>query len=268
MISIRTIRTSVATVAMLLAPFLARADVKLPSVFGDHMVLQRGQTIPVWGWADAGEKVSVTLGSETQTTVADENGKWRVSFKPLDASASPIEMKVEGKNARTIGDILVGDVWLCSGQSNMEWPVRNSKASTQEIADADYPQIRLLHVRRAAVEKPADDVSAEWGVCSPQVVPNFSAVGYFFGRKLHQDLKVPIGLIESNWGGTPAESWTDRATLENEPELANVLSDYRKVLADYPDAKEKHEAEMKNWRATTQALEKGAKAPAPPRARQ
>jgi sialate O-acetylesterase len=245
-----------------LAP--ARAEVRLANTFGDHMVLQRGQKIPVWGTAEAGEKVTVILANQTRVTEAAENGKWRVLLDPIQ-SDEPLEMRVEGKNALTISDILVGDVWVCSGQSNMGFTVKQSRDAEKEIAGADHPQIRILHVNRIASEKPLEDVDAKWMVCSPATIGNFSAVGYFFGRHLNDTLHVPIGLIESAWGGTPAESWTDRATLESKPALAGILQDYRKLLAEYPEAKQKYDQEMTSWRATTRAAAPGGRPPPAPR---
>jgi sialate O-acetylesterase len=224
------------------------ADVKLPAIFGSHMVLQRGIKLPVWGWADAGEKVTVKIASQEKSATADEKGVWRVTLDPIESNA-PIEMSIAGKNTVTLSDILIGDVWLCSGQSNMEWPTVAAKDGPDEVAKADHPTIRLFHVDHAAFELPQQDVKGKWELCSPKSVPQFSAVGYFFGRELNQKLNVPIGLIESSWGGTPAESWTPRQSLKDAPpKLGHILATYEKNVADYPEAKKKWEAAMQEWK--------------------
>src|SRR5205809_970420 len=254
----RPLITIAITLCGIIAP--AGADVKLPAVFGNHMVLQRGQKIPVWGTADPGERVTVAIGADSQQVSADEQGKWRALLPAMEAGAA-VEMRVEGKNSLSISDVLIGDVWICSGQSNMGFTVRQSNDAEQEIADANHPQIRILHVNRVASEKPVDDVDATWKACSPETIGNFTAVGYFFGRHLNQKLNVPVGLVESAWGGTPAEAWTDRKTLESEPALANILDEYQKALADYAQAKPKWVAATQQWRATTRAATQGVKLP-------
>jgi sialate O-acetylesterase len=147
----------------------ASADVKLPAIFGSHMVLQRGIKLPVWGWADAGEKVSVKVASQEKTATADEKGAWRVMLDPIESSA-PIEMTIAGKNTIALSDILVGDVWICSGQSNMEFATVAANDGAEEVAKADYPTIRLFHVEHAAFEQPQQDVKGRWQVCSPKSV--------------------------------------------------------------------------------------------------
>lgn len=193
---------------------LAPAEVRLPALFSDHMVLQRERPCPVWGWADPGETVTVTVkmskpdqADATVSTVADEAGQWRVTL-PAMAAGGPLTLTVEGGNRLELSDVLVGEVWLCSGQSNMEWRTVASVDGNAEVAAADHPQIRLFKVPYKMSGTPFDDVESAWEVCSPETVGPFSAVGYFFGRDLQKELQVPVGLISSHWGGTGIDPWT------------------------------------------------------------
>lgn len=208
-----------AWIALLVASLLtgiASAEVTLPPVFSDHAVLQRGVKLPVWGQAAPGEKVTVTLAGQTAEAVADEAGKWQVTFEPLEA-VGPHEMTVIGVDGQpiTLTNLLAGEVWILSGQSNMEWPVAASNNAEAETAAASYPQIRLLTVSKATASAPTSTMTGTWQVCTPQTVAGFSAVGYFMGRELHQELGVPIGLIDSSWGGTPIEPWMPASALES-----------------------------------------------------
>lgn len=190
------------------APAL-HADVKLPQIFADHMVLQRDRELAVWGWADAGEEVTVSVAGQTASTTANDTGKWSLKLKPLKAG-DPVSLTVKGKNEIVLNDVLVGDVWICSGQSNMEWPVAASDNPQEEIAAANHPNIRLFHIKKTPKAVPSEELVLEssWQACTPESIPRFSAVGYFFGRKLNQELGVPIGLINTSWGGTRIEPWT------------------------------------------------------------
>jgi sialate O-acetylesterase len=193
------------------------AQVTLPKVIGNHMVLQRNEQVKIWGWADKGERVTVSMAGQSVRTKADKGGKWEVSLEPMKAGG-PYDMQIQGKNLITLEDILVGDVWVCSGQSNMEWPVYNSNNAEEEIPNASYPEIRLFDVPHNVQLMPVDDLpSGEWTRCTPETIYNFSAVGYFFGRYLHLELGVPIGLISSNWGGTNVETWTSREMSVTDP---------------------------------------------------
>ncbi|BCM94415.1 hypothetical protein IAD21_06322 [Abditibacteriota bacterium] len=193
---------------------VARADVQLYSLFTDNMVLQRDKPVPVWGMAKAGEHVAVKVGKQTQRTVAGASGEWTVTLKPMSTMAS-VPFEVDGDNKIVLQNVAVGDVYICSGQSNMEFNVQGVINSANEIAAANYPNIRLLTVPRAVEGTPQRSFvgPVNWSVCSPQTVPGFSAVGYFFGRELNQKTGIPIGLINSNWGGTIAQAWTSRDTL-------------------------------------------------------
>ena len=196
-------------IAILNTPVL-RADVKLPSVLNSHMVLQRDMPIPVWGWADAGENVTVSIGDASASATADADGKWKVSLPAMKADGNTHAMTVAGKNTVTLDDILIGEVWVGSGQSNMEWSLANTHGAAEAIAAAKHANIRLFHVKKVQKPEPADDVevTAQWAACTPESVPAFSGVLYYFGRKVHEEIDVPVGLINSSWGGSPIEPWT------------------------------------------------------------
>lgn len=212
----------VVVVWVVLAIGSAQADVAVSGLFSDHMVLQRDIRLPVWGTASAGEQVAVTLGNRQASTVADAAGQWQVRLESLPAGG-PLEMTIKGNNTLVIKDVLVGEVWVCSGQSNMAFTVSKADNGPQEVAKADQPRIRLLAVPRKPAEQVQTTIDAKWQVCSPETVGTFSAVGYFFGRELERKLNVPIGLIDSSWGGTPAEVWTPRSVLEVHPDLKSIL---------------------------------------------
>ncbi len=200
-----------------------RADVELPSIFGDSMVLQSELPLPVWGWADPGEEVTVSIASQTKKAVADQSGRWQVKLDPLKTNAEGQALTVSGKNTIALNDVLVGEVWICSGQSNMEWSVSRSLNADKEIEAADHPQIRLFNVPgHITAPLPQDKCPGNWQVCGPDSVRGFTAVGYFFGRRLQNELKVPIGLVGSNWGGTRIEPWTTPAGFQSVPELKEI----------------------------------------------
>jgi sialate O-acetylesterase len=200
----------------------AAAQVTLPKFMTDHMVLQRGVPIQLWGWAAPGEKVKVALEADSADATADALGRWSVQL-PARAAGGPYSVRVSGTNTIELNDILIGDLWFASGQSNMEIPLKGFPNSAV-IKDAEQ-QIRLLRIRKATSEYPVDDLKekAAWKVCSPSTADDFSAVAYFFGREIHEREKVPIGLIDSTWGGTPAEAWTSLDALSHSPALAPVM---------------------------------------------
>lgn len=216
-------------------PQNARADVRLPRVFGSHMVLQRDKPIIIWGWANPGETVTVQLGAESKSAQADARGEWKVAL-PAMAAGGPYTLAVSGSSTVKYDDVMVGEVWLCSGQSNMEFGMGMVTNSAEEIAAADHPGIRLLLVQRDWEAQPQNDINATWKVCTPQTVTEggwngFSAVAYFFGRELNQKLNVPVGLIESDWGGTRIESWTPPEGFATVPALKD---EYQRVEAGDP----------------------------------
>ncbi|MBN2021798.1 MAG: sialate O-acetylesterase [Pirellulales bacterium] len=220
----------VAVLAGLAAP--ATAEIKLPAVLGDNMVLQRDVPVPIWGWAEPGEDITVQFAGQTAKTKAGEDGRWQVKLEPL-AVGEPAELIITGSASgkRTLTNVLVGEVWVCSGQSNMEMSLRAVANGEAEVAEAKHPRIRLFMVENVVADKPASDCKGTWAECAPATVGNFSAVGYFFGRDLLTKLDVPVGLIDSTWGGTPAESWTSREALEAKPALAPLLKRWDDAVA-------------------------------------
>jgi sialate O-acetylesterase len=211
--------------ALLLSAGWARADVRLPKIFGDHMVLQQKTDAAVWGWAEADEEVTVSLGEAKVTAKAGADGKWQVKLA-TPAAGGPHELVVKGKNEIRLTDVLVGEVWIASGQSNMEWTIKASTNAAEEIKNANHPSIRMIKVGRNPSDKPLEDfefvpngsTTSGWAVCTPETAPSFSAVGFFFARKLSTELGVPVGVVSSNWGGTIAEAWTSHETLAADTE--------------------------------------------------
>ena len=197
------LRRSVACLSLLAAAASLHGAVSLSAVFGSHMVLQRDQPIPVWGRATPGEAVTITLDADHVRVVAGQDGRWRTDL-PARSSGGPLVLTVEGQNRLRFEDVLIGDVWLVSGQSNMALRVEQARDAKSEIAAANFPSIRLLNVGRAIAAEDQFTFKGAWAPCSPSTVAEFSAVGYFMGRQLHQNLGVPVGLIHSSCGGTAA----------------------------------------------------------------
>lgn len=198
------------------------------------MVLQQKMPVKVWGWADPGEKVTVSLGDAKSETTVGENKKWRVEL-PCPAVGGPYTLTIEGKNKIEFSDVLVGEVWVASGQSNMEWYVENSLNPKEEIAAANFPNIRLFTVVHKVVAEPEENCEAgPWMACNSDSIPRFSAVGYFFAKKLHQDLGVPVGIINTSWGGTLCEAWTSKTALAANPEFKAILERSKEFKPNYP----------------------------------
>ena len=251
-----------------LTPCIASADVRLPSVFSDHMVLQRGKPVPVWGWAEKGEKVTVSFAGQKKEATAGDDGRWEVRLDALDASGEGRELGVAGTNEVKIADVLVGEVWVCSGQSNMVWTVSRARDPQLEIPAANWPAIRHFKVPSVTASEPQDDCPGEWAVCSPETVPNFSAVAYFFGRQLHSTLGVPIGLLNASWGGTRSEAWTSKGALEG-MEIAKPLLEHWAATTDGFDpatAKANFEKALEGWKKrVAKAKAEGKQPPRRPR---
>jgi sialate O-acetylesterase len=241
----------------------ARADVKLPALIADHMVVQRNLPVHVWGKAAPAEAVSVAFRGETRTATADAVGLWSL-YLPSSEAGGPFEMTVKGDNTITLRDVMVGDVWVASGQSNMEWPVKNANNGQAEVAAASFPQIRLFRVRNLSATYPQDDVEGSpWAQCSPETVPEFSAIGYFFGRDLHRRLGVPVGLIDSSWGGTPADAWTSLRAISSDAALMPVFAEWSRMNDNAAVDKLWRQKRLSDWeRASARAKAEGR--PAPP----
>ncbi|RYE17841.1 MAG: sialate O-acetylesterase, partial [Sphingobacteriaceae bacterium] len=199
-----------------LTSFLANADIKLPALVGSHMVLQRDKPIRIWGYADADEAITITFNHKTVKAKADANGNWKTEIPKMKAGG-PYQLILHGKNSITLEDILIGDVWICSGQSNMEFALNDVINAETEIENANQPQIRLFSVQKKVFLQPQENTNGSWAICSPQTAQYFSAVGYFFGRDLNQKLHIPVGLISASWGGTVAETWISAEGLSGEP---------------------------------------------------
>lgn len=210
--------------AVILAASAAEAKLKLPAIFGDHMVLQRGKAA-VFGWADPGQKVTVSVAGQKAAGKADVDGNFKVTLV-LAAAGGPYDLVVTSDESVTFTDVLVGDVWMGSGQSNMEFATKVSNDASMEIPKADFPKMRLFTIEKASSFTPLTDVKGTWQVCSPGTVGDFSAVAYHFGKELHEALKIPIGMVVASWGGTGAEDWTPRENLDADPELAKLAKDW------------------------------------------
>lgn len=208
----------------------ARADVILPPVFGPGMVLQRDGPVPVWGTASPREDVTVSVAGQSKKTRAGAKGQWRVTLDPMKAGG-PHEFVVQGNNTLRLTGVLVGEVWVCSGQSNMQWSVKQSADGAREIALATFPQLRLLSVPRKTAEQPQTTFKGAWTACTPKSVASFSAVAYYFGRNLHRTLEVPVGLIHTSYGGTPAEAWMGRKAFKKHKSLKPLLERWKKAVA-------------------------------------
>jgi sialate O-acetylesterase len=255
------LRAGSAILAVCCLVAVAAADVKLAGVFGDHMVLQRDMPVPVWGWADAGEQVTVTLGDQSKTATADSSGKWSLKLDPLKPGAA-LELKARGKTSSVrFTDVLVGEVWLCSGQSNMEMSVGGVANKDAEIAAAQHPQIRMYFIDHVPAKEPQAQRNGHWTVCSPQSVSGFSATAYFFGRDLHRQLNVPVGLINSSWGGTPVQTWTSIKAHEAVPALKSMVDDLRRQEEFYASGKAQaqYDKQLADWKKAAAAAKASGK---------
>jgi sialate O-acetylesterase len=227
---------------------ILRADVKLPAVISDGMVLQQGISVPLWGWADEGETVTVQFQNQKVVATA-KGGKWMVRLKPLKAGNGPFTLAIAGKNKIELKNILIGEVWICSGQSNMQWSLKNTVNADVEIASAKFPNMRLFTVPRLESDTPVKDVKAVWNEASPETVAAFSAVGYYFGRDLQKARNVPIGLINNAVGGSPAESWMKAELLKADEEYRQFFDSYPQKMEQYQKALEKYKEDAEKAKA-------------------
>jgi sialate O-acetylesterase len=234
-----------ACLALLLAASQIAQAITLPNIIGSNMVLQRGQPVPIWGWASPGEKVTVEFAGQKRTATTDATGRWEVRLKSLKASSAPADLTITGADKLTLTNILVGEVWLCSGQSNMEKPIgdqpgqKPTRNYREELSSGNqFPKIRFFKATKTALPQPTNNVKGSWSVCSSNSLGavKLTAVGYFFGRDLHTNLNVPIGLIESSWGGTRIEPWTPPAGFQQNSKLAEFLLPTTNKLSSSPMA--------------------------------
>lgn len=240
----------------------AHAELKLPSIVGNHMVLQRDLANPIWGWAEAGTDVTVNFAEKNYSAKADAEGRWVVKLDPIHESPHALSMTITaGSDKIVLSNIVIGEVWVCSGQSNMQWPVSQSNDPDLEIATANFPNIRLITVPQVGTQELQDDFDGQWDICTPDVVGDFSAVGYFFGRQLHQALGVPVGLIDNAWGGSAAEAWVARDVLEKDGRFADYIAQWENTEKTFD-----FEKEMEAWKKKAEEAKAANKqAPRPPR---
>src|SRR3954466_2252203 len=224
------------------------ANVSLPKIFADNMVLQRNKAIPIWGWADPNEKITVQFDHQTKSFTADKNGDWKINLDK-ESAGGPFQLIVKGNNKVTFSNVLVGEVWICSGQSNMEMPIEGwGKVNNheQEIAAANYPEIRHIKIPNTLNTVLQKDIpGGEWKICSPATAGEFTAVGYFFARELYNQLKVPIGLINTSWGGTHVETWTSREAFESSDEFKSMIAQMPQLNLDSLSKARKEETAKK-----------------------
>jgi sialate O-acetylesterase len=264
--ALRPVSRGIQALATLLGVGLAglhcHADVTLPGLLSDNVVLQRDVRIPIWGKADPDESVTVQLGPDTAQTTAREDGTWAVQLDPLP-SGGPYDLTVSGKNSVTVHNVAIGEVWVCAGESNMEYKVLAAKDSEKEMADADLPMLRLFVVPHNASETPQTNCDGAWVACDPNTVKDFPAIGFFFARELNRGLRMPFGLIESAWGPSRAASWTPHATLAKDPVLHGVLDQFAKAVDQYPNALTDYQTKLAAWQTDANAARAVGSAPPP-----
>jgi sialate O-acetylesterase len=225
----------------------AFASPRLPAIFGSNMVLQQAGKVPVWGTAEPNERIDVDIAGQHRLVYAGRDGSWQVEFRNLPLGG-PYQMTVKGTSTLTFDNVLVGDVWLASGQSNMEWAWNSfSPARRTEIGEADFPNIRLFIVSKKASGEPVSDVQGQWVVCTPESMKSFSLVAFHFARAIYQRTKLPLGMIGSYWGGTPAEAWTRMSALDSTPETKPLADHYRAVASNYDEAQAEYEKKLADW---------------------
>ena len=256
-------RVLIATILVLSSATLARANVVLPDVIADGMVLQRNRPVPIWGQADAGEVVTVRFAGQAKRTTAGADGKWLVRLDSLHANAAPATMTISGKNTIELNDILVGEVWLVAGQSNMQRLLSETANGDAAIAAADHPSIRLFNVSRQVAFKHARPPLAKWQACSAQTVKEFSAAGYYFGVELQKELKVPLGLINSSYGGSQAEAWTPVDYLLASDDLRPTVERTKIWDAERSQVRADYEEKLKEWRASVDKAQASGARPQP-----
>ncbi len=242
-------------IALCVLPAALFANITPAPLFTDHAVLQRNKPVPVWGTANAGEKVTVTFGDQKKSTVTGTDGRWRVTLDPMPARTEPTTLTLAGDNTVTLNDILVGEVWIASGQSNMQRSLNTSYGQDIVIPGSANPLLRHIQIKRTVAESPATSVKVErssWEVASPATSGNFTAVGYYFARDIQSVLGIPVGIISSNWGGTRAEAWTDPDTIAG-ADFEYVRNAWSKTIANYPKEKAQFDADLAAWTAARDA---------------
>lgn len=250
-------RTYTVVLSVLCVLTVTQADVRLPAIFGSNMVLQRNQPIPVWGFSVPHESVAVFFNGAVKNTIGDENGRWSVSLDAV-SEGGPFELTVRANNTIVLSNILIGEVWICSGQSNMTMELKKTSGAGDVIASSLNKHLRFFTVKRVLSDTPLNDVQGKWEECSPEVSADFSAVAYFFGKNLNDSLQVPIGLVHVSWGGTAAEGWMPRNVLENDSDFSPIIQRWVKDSVSYPTAitefNEKLSALTEQWMKDSAAV--------------
>ena len=242
---------------------VCRAELKLPAIIGDSMVLQQKQEDPIWGWDTPGTKISVSFAGQIKTADADKDGRWTVKLDAMPANAAPQSMTIKGTSERTLNDILIGEVWMCSGQSNMRFNLKDDWKGDLELMTAKIPEMRFIRVPEVGTQELQNDFKGKWGSCTPDSAKDLTAVGFFYGRYLHQILGVPVGLISNSWSGSAAEAWVRRETLQNDPRFRDTMEIWRKREIDITSAtaESDHAAAMAVWKKDAAAAEAEGKSP-------
>lgn len=240
------------------------AEVELNPLFTDHMVLQRDLPVPVWGTAASGEELTVEFAGQSVKATADEQGAWKAELAPLAASAEPRDLVVTGSNAISLQDVVVGDVWLASGQSNMDAPMDSGNAK-QELPSADDPLLRFFVVKKNVAADPLDTIEGRWQKSDPESARRCSAVAWFFAREIRRTQDVPVGIIQAAWGGTPIKTWMSLASLEEEPAMSSIVAEYRKARAAHdaakaePQRQQEYYRDMEDWENNVEPAYKAAR---------
>ena len=254
---------------LILTANVAAAELRLPAVISDGMVLEQNRANPVWGWAEPGEKVVATVVGHTVSANVGQGGRWQVQLPPLSARSETIEIRLRTSTGseRIVRDVLVGEVWFCTGPSNIFWPVKRCDNAQEEIAAAKYPEIRFFTVKLNLADEPQDDCVGNWFACSPRTVGDVSGIGYFFGRRIHKEQGVPVGVLQSYLGGTRVEAWTSKEALDSQPALRPILNWWQDAIAVYDadQAVADYQRELKRWKQlAADAENQGRKTPPRP----
>jgi sialate O-acetylesterase len=236
--------------AILTPLFLAstcHGDITLATLFRNGAVLQRGKPVPVWGLASPDEHVTVSFANQSKATTADKTGRWMVWLDPLKENSAPSSLVAKGKNSVVVDDVLVGEVWLCSGQSNMQLPLSATDRAQEEIARANLPLIRYFDVNASILEEPTESADGEWQACSPNNAGGFTAVGYYFSRELQRELKVPVGIIKASLGGSPIEGWISADVMASTPAAETGFKEWERMKSGYLQRAEEYRTQLAAW---------------------
>ncbi len=243
------------------------AEVRVPNIFGSHMVLQQQQANKVWGWADAGKTIKVSIADQHKEATVAEDGTWSVHLDPMEVGG-PHQLSINGDGKLSFENVMVGEVWICSGQSNMQWPINRTNDADLAVMTAHYPNIRFISVPQVGTDEPQDNFNGSWTTCTPESTADFSAVGYYFGRQLHQSLGVPVGLIDNAWGGSACEAWINRKVLDQDKRFQALMDQWRGIEENVKSgrAREAYEKQLAAWeKEAAEAKAAGKTQPRKPR---